>query len=689
MNKRLEIDRNFRVSVLVLAVIVTSLMRLTAGAQEKVEFGVFPHSAPDGILLIVGGPILHPNVAAANSGWVGYHLYRKGENDTGFVRITAAPLSRAGSLAELETILGGDITGLERFAGLTSKEEFWQRIEQNDSSVLALTFMSKHLRRALGLLFLDAKVQQGRTYQYRATLVAADGHESEPSEPLSATCGVPPIPLLGPLDVQAKSTEQGVELSWTMNPADSGAFTYSVYRSPDLDGSYLRLNLAPLTYVSDSATADTKGTFVDTTAQTGRIYFYAVVSTDYAGNESPHDSPVSFELADILPPRIPQNVFANPSDLGITVTWDTISGDNVAGYNIYRSTDPDSFFVKLNEVLLPFDAGYYEDKSTSLVDRYFYRVTAVDRSGNESERSARSLSLFENYLPPAPPQGVRAEARSGGVFLQWDRSDEADVRGYYVFRANSYNSELSQISPLIGRDTTEFTDSSAYLSARGQYWYLVQAINYTGVVSSYSEPVAASPDNADTTDAPRSFFGYHDAVGVRLLWTLPDDNAIAGYRVYRATEADSLVWTPLTEKPLDREVAEYVDTSITVGEVYHYLLHSVNDRGEESEPSHDLRIVTFEEESLPPGGVRVVSEGGALKVYWQMTHQSNVAGYRVYRHAESEPPAALTKDVVPIATSEYRDASVQRKVRYYYSVSCVDQTGREGKRSVEVSYFVD
>lgn len=689
MNRPLYMGHHTVARCVSLALLAAGLLWGTGVTQTRPEFGVFPHSGPNGILLIVGGPILHPNAAAANNGWAGYHLYRKGQSDTAFVLITSKPLARAGSLAELETILGRDITGLERFAGLTSKQELWQRIEQNDSSVLALTFLSKHLRRALGLLYLDTNVERDRTYQYRATLVATDGRESEPSEPLSATYGVPPIPLLGPLDVQAKSTEKGVELNWRMNPDDTGAFTYSVYRSPDPDGSYLRLNLAPLTYVSDSATMDTTGSFVDTTAQTGRTYYYSVVSADYAGNESSHDSPVTAELFDVIPPRIPQNVFANPSDLGITVTWDTVTGDDIDGYNIFRSSDPDSFFVKLNAILLPADTGFYEDKSANLVDRFFYRVTSVDRAGNESEKSARSLSLFENYLPPVPPQGIAAESRPNGVLVRWARSEETDVRGYYVYRADSYNGELSQVSPLIGRDTSEFMDSSSYLSSRGRYWYLLQTINYTGVVSGYSVPVSASPDKADMTDAPLSFYGYHDASGVRLMWARPDDNAIAGFRIYRAVEADSLVWMQLTTEPLARETGEYSDTAVDINAVYHYRLHSLNDRGEESTPSHDLRIVAFEEAALPPGGVRVVSDGRGLKVLWQMTHQPEAAGYRVYRRSESGPLTLLTTESVPVVTVEYGDKSVQSKTRYFYSVSCVDKNGREGDRSAEVSYFVE
>ena len=48
--------------------------------------------------------------------------------------------------------------------------------------------------------------------------------------------------------------------------------------------------------------------------------------------------------------------------------------------------------------------------------------------------------------------------------------------------------KLSQVSPLIGGDTTSYLDTDEYLSARGRYYYVVQAMNYTGLYSPYSLP---------------------------------------------------------------------------------------------------------------------------------------------------------------------------------------------------------
>ncbi len=655
--------------------------------QDQPEFGVVPLSGPGGMLLVVGGPPLHPSTASANGGWGGYYIYRKAVGDTGFVRISTSPLSRPGSLAALEKAMGGPLDGFERYAGLSTKQELWQAIERNDTSIIAIAFLSKNFRRALGLLMTDTNVKQGVTYEYRATLVAPNGLESKPSEAQMATFGVPMIPLLGPLNLKAESTDKGVVLTWVTNPDDSGLFSYSVYRSPDPDGSFLKLNLAALTQLADSAATSDKGSFTDTTARAGRTYYYAVVSTDYAGNESPRANLLAVEPSDQSRPSIPQNVFANPSDLGIEITWDTVSGGDIVGYNIYKSVDADSGYTKLNNLLLPLDSGWYEDQGTTLSDRYFYRVTSVNKSGLESEQSARALSLFANRRRPVPPQDVRVTPGENSISISWTASQERDVRGYYVYRADSYNGSLSQISPLIGRDTSSFTDSSAYVSSNGEYWYLLQALNYTGMTSNYSVPVAASPRQHQAVGAPLSFFGYADENRARLFWSVPNDNDLAGFILYRANAADSLVWTKLTATRIARTIGEYTDTTGEIGAVYLYRLTAANDDGVEGEPSHSMRISLFAPAPLAPGGLRISQEGKALTVVWSASLQPDLSGYRIYRRSDTEPKTLLTKNVVPIGTVEYRDSSAKAGTRYYYSVAAVDKLGREGEPSPEVSFL--
>jgi fibronectin type 3 domain-containing protein len=77
----------------------------------------------------------------------------------------------------------------------------------------------------------------------------------------------------------------------------------------------------------------------------------------------------------------------------IELTWTINSEPDLAGYNVYRSEEAEAPGQKLNSELLL--APTFRDMSVPPGKRYFYRVGAVDQSGNESPLS----SAVESYVP--------------------------------------------------------------------------------------------------------------------------------------------------------------------------------------------------------------------------------------------------------------------------------------------------
>ena len=68
----------------------------------------------------------------------------------------------------------------------------------------------------------------------------------------------------------------------------------------------------------------------------------------------------------------------------VSLAWD-ISASTVAGYNVYRTTVSGNAYVRVNSSLLSSLA--YDDQSVQSATTYYYVVTAVDSSGNESTYS--------------------------------------------------------------------------------------------------------------------------------------------------------------------------------------------------------------------------------------------------------------------------------------------------------------
>jgi len=116
----------------------------------------------------------------------------------------------------------------------------------------------------------------------------------------------------------------------------------------------------------------------------GTRYYATIVALDSAGHES-GPAPEQSAVPGLLP-LAPGGVSAMPFFGGMALAWLRNTELDLAGYNVYRSTSSGSGYAKLNGALLADtacrDSGLLSDTM------YYYVVTAVDTSANESPHSA-------------------------------------------------------------------------------------------------------------------------------------------------------------------------------------------------------------------------------------------------------------------------------------------------------------
>jgi pectate lyase len=117
---------------------------------------------------------------------------------------------------------------------------------------------------------------------------------------------------------------------------------------------------------------------------------------------------------DVTPPSNVDGFWALGQDGQTVLTWIDNTETDLVGYYIYRTTTWGAGYVRLNETPLP-QAGYVD---TDVVNgtMYYYRITAVDTSGNESEVSLdgcaqpaagmSSLTLQEDALGFCGVEGI-------------------------------------------------------------------------------------------------------------------------------------------------------------------------------------------------------------------------------------------------------------------------------------------
>ena len=255
---------------------------------------------------------------------------------------------------------------------------------------------------------------------YRIELFNTLGRTAGPSQPVYAASGAAP-PSVGQITVSLR--RHGLLLGWQTQAVDDHTVV-EVHRKL-LNSASPAGRVAPkgmakaqaeVTVVSGIGRGKDPGGMIDRALEDGETVRYtaqrvrriellvpATVAPGKGGALKPVDSapltlelssepspPVTFTFHDTIPPLPPTGLAAVPGNglgepLSIDLSWEANPESDVAGYNVYRAEAGKSA-VKLNPNLVP--AAAYSDLSAQRGIRYLYRVTAVDRRGNESAPSS-------------------------------------------------------------------------------------------------------------------------------------------------------------------------------------------------------------------------------------------------------------------------------------------------------------
>jgi hypothetical protein len=206
----------------------------------------------------------------------------------------------------------------------------------------------------------------------------------------------------------AQPTEKYIQLKWTAPTSTSAGAQlppireFHVYRGEldpasataaekDFHAAIWRL---PPLQVAVTAAPE----YQDSTFDFGKTYAYLVRSVVSEGGsllESGDSRPAILAPKDTYPPGAPQDVVGavlpgnSPGSFVVDLSWTINLETDLAGYRVYRSESEDERGQLLTPEPLPTPS--FRDTTVTPGRRYWYTVTAVDRSGNESVSSAAAL----------------------------------------------------------------------------------------------------------------------------------------------------------------------------------------------------------------------------------------------------------------------------------------------------------
>jgi hypothetical protein len=213
-------------------------------------------------------------------------------------------------------------------------------------------------------------------------------------------------------EIQITVRQEAIDLSWqpperlvTGQPA--AVVGYRIYRGEVAPGAEAEAaqNPAKARLAGPMALAGVAASaaYSDAKFEFGHTYIYSVRSVaqyEAASIESADSALAVVTPRDTFPPAPPKDLVVIPVTGGpgepahLELSWAISPETDLAGYNVYRSEQEGVQGERLNRELLP--TPTFRDMSVAVGRRYTYRVTAVDRAGNESLPSAAVSGAVPN-----------------------------------------------------------------------------------------------------------------------------------------------------------------------------------------------------------------------------------------------------------------------------------------------------
>ncbi|RJQ14990.1 MAG: hypothetical protein C4560_11115 [Nitrospiraceae bacterium] len=256
--------------------------------------------------------------------------------------------------------------------------------------------------------YKDKGLRPGTTYFYRVRAIGARGDTGPPGPAVMAVVRGEPVPA--PENLTAEAGQTRVRLTWEAVAAASG---YHVERRTGNERPWSRLTGMP---VPDMLYDDHTG------YSPGGRFEYRVLAAGYDGQDGKPSRPVEVMLQDTVSPAPPRFIEASGEGGKVWLTFAPAAPEeDTSQVLVLRADQPDQQGLVIGDPLSG-RGRQFEDRWVEPGRRYYYRLVAVDASGNRSDPGeAVGVLVGHESLPrPDAPEAVYAGSPFPHVRLSFD-----------------------------------------------------------------------------------------------------------------------------------------------------------------------------------------------------------------------------------------------------------------------------
>ena len=222
--------------------------------------------------------------------------------------------------------------------------------------------------------FVLSDLKEGEIYIFQIKGVNRWGYEGKGSEELSLLWDTPPPP---PSDLKGRGRDRKTLLEWEKVSEASG---YAIYR-----------RIPPSPFPFDPSFCVRKEVFIDENLENGKTYCYVIRSFKESGKvfiEGKSSREICLMPQDDSPPPAPLGFVVLREKEGVLLRWFPVVSEPIKGYYVYRGRCGENLERITEEVIR--ETFFYDKPKRGC---WFYGVSAVDLSGNESEKAFGSTTF--------------------------------------------------------------------------------------------------------------------------------------------------------------------------------------------------------------------------------------------------------------------------------------------------------
>jgi len=338
--------------------------------------------------------------------------------------------------------------------------------------------------------------------------------------------------------------------------------------------------------------------------QTG-TYSIEITEKDKAGNQRTQNADFNYNDE-----KKPAELLGGPSCTSggsdIPLTWVASTEADVHQYYVYRSTSQTFNADNNKRVKKVLHSGNCSGGNCNATDSnnlstgttYYYKISVVDKSGNESGPSPASsgCSTSAGGTPGTPTISFSTHDEGGwntsnDPQFTWTTVTGTNINYYYALNGTSdYN-------PDAGDDHKTGTSQNYTNKNDGKYWFHVRA--YNGTTWGSTDHYKIGIDTEEPSEPDDFTLNVQSDGDIKLSWddSSDDTSGIEYYYIYRSTSSNVDVDDDYLTR-VDGDDTSYTDEDVSSGKKYYYVVRARDYAGNYSDETNEKSATASGEEGI-------------------------------------------------------------------------------------------